>query len=319
MPGPAPVTVVIPAYKAEATVRRAIDSVLAQQGVEPRVVVVIDGLLDRTRERLDGYDPEAVRVLVNEHNCGAQISRNRGLAETDTEYVMFLDCDDFVEGPLIAGLVSALRDRDADLAIGPMQVMKEDASRLPTVHLRFDSPENLYWNWLGFGRTVNPSAILWRTSFLRKVGGWNEQVRRNQDGEVILRAVMAGAEFVHSTAGRGIYVHHDSQDRITKRLDVLESRLDVGEQLLGRSSGVISEEVKRGAIARYFYRVAMNCYSRGVSPLGDRALQRARELGFRGHFGPLWHQALAWPLGVKLRYRLTNLVKRLRPFGFEGL
>lgn len=313
------VTVVIPAYKAERTIRRAVDSVLAQPGVEVRVIVVVDGRLDATAERLDSYDAR-VTVLVNEQNRGAQVSRNRGLAEAADAFVMFLDCDDFIEGELLQGLADEMERTGADMGIGPMQVLKEEQGRrLPPVHVTFGSPAELFWNWMAHARLVAPCSILWRAEFVRRIGGWNEAVQRNQDGELAMRAVLAGARVVGSDRGRGVYVHHQSADRITKRADVLEWRLRVGEMILALPSAVVPDEVKRGAVARYFYRVALNCHSRGQPRLAERALARSRELGFRGHLGPLWHRIPAALLGVRLRYRVTNFIKQRRVFGFRGL
>ena len=119
------VTVVIPAYKAEATIRRAVDSVLAQPGVDTEIVAVVDGVFDRTPQLLASYDPSRVRTLINETNLGPTFARNRGLAAATGEYVMFLDCDDFVEGDMLAGLVRAMRRDEADLGFGPLQILKE--------------------------------------------------------------------------------------------------------------------------------------------------------------------------------------------------
>lgn len=314
------VTVVIPAYKAAATIRRAVDSVLAQEGVDARVIVVIDGILDETPHRLEGYGRDRVTVVARPENRGSQFSRNEGLALCEDEYVMFLDSDDFIEGPMLAGLVRAMKAQDADLGLGPLQVLKEELrQRLAVVNLRFACPQDLFWNWLSYARVVPPCCMLWRTQFIRGIGAWNEAVRRNQDGELVLRAIMMGARFAHSTEGRGIYVHHDSPDRITKRADILDSRLEVGEMILARQTAVIPDDVKAGAVARYFYRVSLNCYSRDNLALGDRALSRARALGFRGHTGPLWHRWPAKLLGVRRRYQLTNFIKKHRLFGFKGL
>lgn len=313
------VTVVIPAYKAERTIRRAVDSALAQPGVAVRVIVVVDGRLDGTVERLAGYDSR-VTVRVNEQNRGAPFARNRGLAEAADPFVMFLDSDDFIEGPLLLGLAEAMTAAGADMGLGPMQVLKEEQGRrLPPVRVTFDSPEELFWNWMAHARLVAPCATLWRTEFVRRIGGWDEAVQRNQDGELAMRAVLSGGRVVSTDQGRGVYVHHQSEDRITKRADVLEWRLKVAEMILARPSGVVSEQVKRGAVARYFYRVALNCHSRGQPGLAERALARSRELGFRGHLGPLWHRIPAALLGVRMRYRLTNFIKQHRVFGFRGL
>lgn len=302
------VTVVIPAYKAEATIRRAIDSVLAQEGVQLETVVVVDGLLDRTLERLEGYDPERVKVLVNEQNRGAQVSRNRGLEAATGDFVMFLDCDDFVEGPLLEGLAKRLGDEGADIAFGPMQVLKEPSGRRkPELHQRCTSPDELFRSWMGDGLMTNPSAIMWRTEFLRRIGGWELRARRNQDGEVVMRSVLMGARCALSRQGRGIYVIHDSSDRVTKRPENLPSALEVGEFLMAIESTAVSDQARREGFARYFYRIALRLYSLGRPDLAKQAMQRARQMGLDLDLRSAAHRWIAKLIGIPFRVRLFRL------------
>ena len=302
------VTVVIPAYKAEATIRRAVDSVLAQQGVALETIVVVDGRLDATPERLEGYDPAQVKVLVNEENRGAQASRNRGLAAATGEFIMFLDCDDFVEGPLLAGLAEKLRDEEADLAFAPMQREKAPSGkRQEVVHRDYKSADHLFRTWLAEGRAVGTCSMMWRTRFLRDIGGWDERVRRNQDGEIAMRSVLKGARFAISRKGCGIYVIHESADRVTRRPENLPSSLEVGEILMGIATDAVSDRARRQGLAGYFYRIALRLHAWGRPDLAGRALERARELGLRPSLVLAAHRWFARLIGLPFRMRLFEL------------
>lgn len=69
-------------------------SVLAQRGVDVRVVVVDDGGSDDTARRLaDRWRPK-VDVVRHEASLGVSRARNRGLAEVTSPWVAFLDDDD---------------------------------------------------------------------------------------------------------------------------------------------------------------------------------------------------------------------------------
>ncbi len=85
------VTVVIPAYNAERFLRATLESLRAQTFRDFQTVVVDDGSTDNTSGLVREY-PE-VR-LVTQPNAGVAAARNRGVRETRSEWVAFLDADD---------------------------------------------------------------------------------------------------------------------------------------------------------------------------------------------------------------------------------
>jgi teichuronic acid biosynthesis glycosyltransferase TuaG len=85
------VSVVIPAYNAEAFLARAIRSVEAQSFRDLEIVVVDDGSTDETADVLRGF--AGVRFIRQPH-LGAAAARNRALDEATGELVAFLDADD---------------------------------------------------------------------------------------------------------------------------------------------------------------------------------------------------------------------------------
>src|SRR5215208_7052146 len=85
------VSVVIPCYNQAHFLGEAIESVLAQSYKDFEIVVVDDGSPDDTSEVASRY--EEVR-LIRQKNSGLAGARNRGLAEAEGAYVVFLDSDD---------------------------------------------------------------------------------------------------------------------------------------------------------------------------------------------------------------------------------
>lgn len=110
MPDPAPViSVVIPAYNRAHMLPVALDSVLAQEGVDLEVVVVDDGSQDDTERVMAGYVKEhGARVrYVRQDNAGASAARNHGVELAAGEFIAFLDSDDlFLPGKLAAQLAA---------------------------------------------------------------------------------------------------------------------------------------------------------------------------------------------------------------------
>ena len=91
------VSVVIPAYNAEKTILTCLDSVRLQTYSELEIIVVNDGSTDRTVELLGSYQKEyplfQLRVF-HQKNAGPSAARNFGIAESQGEFIAFLDSDD---------------------------------------------------------------------------------------------------------------------------------------------------------------------------------------------------------------------------------
>lgn len=94
----APVSVVIPAYRAKATIAQALDSVASQTRLPLEIIVVDDGSNDGTgafvKELALRYDQDWLKVLELKENQGAASARNAGWSVARGEFVAFLDADD---------------------------------------------------------------------------------------------------------------------------------------------------------------------------------------------------------------------------------
>ena len=86
------VSVIMPAYNAEKTIKTSIDSVLAQTFKDWELIVIDDASHDGTNLKIP-KDPR-VTVLVNTSNAGAALSRNYGIKHAKGEWLAFLDSDD---------------------------------------------------------------------------------------------------------------------------------------------------------------------------------------------------------------------------------
>lgn len=274
------VTVVVPSFRASQTIERAVRSVFGQPSVKPRVIVVVDDDEGTTEAALADLSGWPLSVMTNPGNLGAQKSRNRGLADVGSEYVMFLDSDDFVMGDLLHGLAGALEaDGGADVAFGPWLLYDEGRNQASRRKPGYADAADLLDRWLVRRQWTPPCALLWRTEFLRGLGGWNEEVRRNQDGEVVCRAVLAGARIAHSSQGCGVYVQHDSPFRISGNRSTFGDLVAVADSLLRQPTRAVEEEARRKIMGDYFYWLADSAFRRGDREQGREALKRGAELG----------------------------------------
>lgn len=88
------VSVIMSAFNAEAFLREAMDSILAQTFCDFELIVVDDASTDRTAEVLAEYSDSRIRVIRNPSNVGVGVARNRGLRLARGKYIAVHDADD---------------------------------------------------------------------------------------------------------------------------------------------------------------------------------------------------------------------------------
>jgi teichuronic acid biosynthesis glycosyltransferase TuaG len=86
-------SVIIPAYNAEKTIARTIDSVLAQSYPPHEIIVVDDSTRDGTLRVLESYR-DRIRIIQKITNAGSSVARNSGMAVATGDFIAFLDADD---------------------------------------------------------------------------------------------------------------------------------------------------------------------------------------------------------------------------------
>ena len=91
----ATISVVIPAYNAALTIRRALDSVLAQTVAPAEIIVVDDGSPDDLAQVVAAYGPAV--TLIRQTNSRSAAARNRGIDAATGDFIAFLDADDYWE------------------------------------------------------------------------------------------------------------------------------------------------------------------------------------------------------------------------------
>ncbi|MGB8363066.1 MAG: glycosyltransferase [Rhizomicrobium sp.] len=307
-------TVAIPCYNAEKWIARAIDSVLDQNYPDLRVIVIDDGSTDGSLAILDHYGSRI--TWEQQPHKGAAAARNTALALSTTEWILFLDADDYIEhGSLDAWVAAGAK---ADVVFGPFQYEWGGRRWNRKAHSKPVTSQSILSDWLS-GCFTPPCAILWRRSFLSSTGGWQAISIRADDGNLVMRSMLMGARPAISDRGCGVYVQHDSPHRLSKRSgpEILTRDIEMFRSLWAVAEKQY-ESILRLEFAGAFYGLAYEAYAGYWDEIGDIALAEARRLGLHGHVGSGTHRLLAGALGLRNKLRLTGLIKRRNRVGETG-
>ena len=105
------VSIIIPVYNGEKYLNRCLDSVIGQSYALIEIILVDDGSVDSSLDICRKYASQDRRIYVEtKENTGVSDTRNFGMSKAMGEFIVFIDCDDYVSSEYISHLVSLMKD-----------------------------------------------------------------------------------------------------------------------------------------------------------------------------------------------------------------
>ena len=88
------ISIVMPYYKKESYVEDSINSILNQSYTDFEIILINDDI--EKKKFVDAFSnlDQRIRIIHNEKNLGAGLSRNKGIKSAKGKYIAFCDCDD---------------------------------------------------------------------------------------------------------------------------------------------------------------------------------------------------------------------------------
>lgn len=118
------VSIIIPVYNSEKSIRRTIESVLNQSCKEFELILIDDGSTDSSYAICNGIAKENCNIIViSQVNSGAAEARNRGIEVAGGDYIAFVDADDTVDENWLSLLNDIIIEYKPDLVINGYKLM----------------------------------------------------------------------------------------------------------------------------------------------------------------------------------------------------
>lgn len=315
---PGLVSVITPCYNAEPFIAETIASVASQSYQPVEHIVVDDASRDRSWEKIQAHE-STIRAIRQPQNAGGAAARNRGFSLASGEYLMFLDADDLIGPDVLAALVGAARREGNVIAVCPWQRLVERQGGWDVVPAETSLPkatDDPLLGWLNH-IWVPPCAVLWRRDVYERVGGWDETLTMNDDGDLMMRALARGVSLVAADRGGALYRAHGS-DRLSVSRNVfternLRSQLRVLVKLTDELTALDRLPPYRERIGVLLLELALTCHQVGFVELGRECSARGEALvGRRVVSRTRLGRLLTRLLGMERKERLARL---LAPIG----
>jgi len=191
------VSVLLPAFNAEATVAAAVQSILNQTLHDIELIVVDDGSTDNTAQIVRNIGDDRLRLIETEH-VGVSAASNLATAASRSEFLARMDADDWAFPERLRRQLAYLIHRNLDVVGCKVHIVNADGSPSPTLR-RYErwinqetlTPEQIHALRFVEFPIVNPTLLARRSYF--EIGFQNNDFP--EDYDLLLTAMERGLRF----------------------------------------------------------------------------------------------------------------------------
>ena len=129
---PPKVSVIVAAYNVSKYLPKCLDSISAQTYTNLEIIVVDDGSTDMTKQICDIYGKKEPRsIIIHQKNQGLSAARNNGLKKATSDYVIFVDGDDYLGLEYIDCMIVGITRDSADICVCGYSSVPEGETEVP--------------------------------------------------------------------------------------------------------------------------------------------------------------------------------------------
>jgi glycosyltransferase involved in cell wall biosynthesis len=280
------VSILIPAYNAEAMLADTVKSALAQSWPNKEIIIVDDGSKDNTHAVAQKFAAANVKVTT-QSNRGAAATRNQLALIAQGDYLQWLDADDLLSPDKIS------RQMEAALECGSRRTLissgwayfiyrPQKAKFVPTALWENLSP--LEWMLRKWENNLHMQTATWLVSreLTTAAGPWNTQLLGDDDGEYFSRVIKA-SDGIRFVPGEKVYYRISGGGRLSyiSRSDKkMEAQFHGMKLQIGYLRSLADDARVRAACVTYLQGWLPNFYPHRMDVV-EQANRLAEELGGR--------------------------------------
>lgn len=266
-------------------------SMAANADVDAEWIVVDDGSGTAFNSVFETL-PKDVRLIRQNENRRQGAARNTGLAMAKGKWIKFLDADDRLDKGHLAALLAAISSAGNEaIPFAPTKHVFASGSISVNTSWR-DLPSDVLAQFRR--QLVNPflhhCGALFPRDLLNRIGGYDESLITDEDGDLLLRILLEGYHFTPVDNVYYHYIHHQGAGRVSADDDIrkMQARISVCEKVANGFVGELPGDVAE-ALAQRMDKIAMTYWS--VYPADAKAL-----LAKAGALSPAYQPDMRLPL-----------------------
>ena len=206
------VSIIVPVYNVKKYFRDCIESILSQTYHNLEIILIDDGSTDGSEKLADDYAKTDKRIkVIHQKNIGLSGARNTGLKHATGKYITFVDSDDRIDPNMVEGLLNALIDAPADIAICSF---KEIYPNGKTKDFNKNCPKQVFTVELALSNMLQENGFMVSVTMKLFPANYFKDIKfpvnkLHEDVGTTYKLIMKADKIVFIPDEYYIYIHHD--------------------------------------------------------------------------------------------------------------
>ena len=163
------VSIIVPVFNVEKYLEECLDSILNQTYENIEVILVDDGSTDSSGKICDEYLKKDSKIKVfHKTNGGLSDARNYGVENSNGEYIIFVDSDDYLSKYTLEFSIKEIKDAAADILVFAIKREKEEKEILEYKKNIFNREEGIIELFKGNLYRFSACGKIYKTNIVKK-------------------------------------------------------------------------------------------------------------------------------------------------------
>lgn len=230
------VSIIVPIYNTSEYLVKCLDSILNQTNYNIEVICINDGSTDDSLEILEDYQKKDRRIkVISQLNKGLSEARNVGVVNSTSDYLMFIDSDDYINDNMVESLYKKALEDSSDIVISRFQYVSEDSTSIISISPAINSSLNkhdLFKQFLAFEITPCVTVCLYRKELFSANNLKFKQGIYYEDLELQYKLIFHAKKIsIINSAFYNYFIRNDSITSLIKEKNILDAFIVFDESI----------------------------------------------------------------------------------------
>ena len=256
------VSIIIPTYNRESTIKRAIESVLNQTYKDIELIIVDDCSTDNTEDVVKSIEDSRLKYFKLEKNSGACVARNYGVAIANGEYIAFQDSDDEWYSNKLEEQLNNMKNNNSDADFCMYKKISDNSETICPINIALNRM-NKYGieKALSYGNFIGTPLLIAKKSIFEKLK-FDENLPRFQDWDFVIKLSHYYKISFTNKILANTYIQGDSitknNEKLLKAVEVMSKNEYYYKDILMSSLYSLAAKNSSKNIKRKYYKKALS-------------------------------------------------------------